>query len=505
MPGTRITSKQVEIYMRSRKQGSTQELAAAKAGISKSTGSLIDRNKRQGKRNGIRTWQTRKGPFDGIWEAGVVPKLQQGIYQATFLLRELQKQYPDQFADSTLRSLQRKIAEWRALHGPDKEVMFLQVHEPGALGVSDFTHPKDIQITIKGVLFEHIFYHFRLPYSGFNYMQVFAGSGEPFTAFAQGLQEALHAAGGVPTAHRTDSLSAAFKNLSATALDDATERYHAFAEHYGMEAKRINPGKGHENGTIESSHRHIKERVDQCLIMRGSIDFDSLESYRLFIQDVTLQHNRHNVKNLEIERTALKALPETKATDYTEAVAIVSSTSTIDVARVTYSVPSRLIGTRLHVKIYHDKLECYLGSIQAVVLKRQCKPVRGKRARVIDYKHVIGSLVKKPGAFRSCRFRDDLLPNDDYRFIWEYANRTMPLRDSGKFIVGLLNLAATQDCENNLAIAVMQIIRSEKPLKLADLQNQFNHQKIVLPDISVPQHSLSAYNRFIPSFQGSSL
>ena len=501
MPGKRITKKQMAIYMDNRASGKTQSIAAAKAGISERSGRYIETGKRGLKSRIDRAWRTRKDPFAQVWEVDAVPMLQQGAYEASFILEQLQKKYPDQFPCSVLRTLQRKVKKWRALYGPDKEVMFEQKYEPGQLGVSDFTHPKKIKITIKGESLTHIFYHFRLPYSGLNYMQVFRGSGEPFTAFSQGLQEALCFIGGVPEVHRTDSLSASFKNLNSEAESDITERYKAFVEYYGMQAKHINPGKGHENGTIESSHRHIKNRIEQCLNIRGSNDFESFDDYRFFIQDVARKHNQHNAKKIEIELAALKPLPVDKAIEYTQTIAVVSSTSTIDVSRVTYTVPSRLIGERLHVRIYHDKLECYLGSHQAIVLERQHKPMRNKRSRVINYRHVIGSLVKKPGAFRSCKYRDDLLPDANYRSIWDHANRTMDTKTSCKFIVGLLHIAATQNCESELAEEVIKLIADAKPLRLAELQDRFNDRKITAPALLVLQHQLSDYNQLIPQFQ----
>ena len=272
MPGKRITVQQAEIYMQNRNDGSSQELAAAKAGISLRSGRRIEDNagaidKKE------RSWKTREDVFEAVWETEVVPMLKQGVFQATFILRQLQDKYPERFFDWMVRTLQRRMRVWKALFGEDKEVMFRQMHEPGKLGVSDFTRPKDIKISIKGELLDHIFYHFRLPYSGFSYMTVFKGSGESFTAFAQGLQEALHYIGGVPETHRTDSLSAAFKNKDKEAVGDLTERYKALSEHYGMRATRINPGKGHENGAIESPHGHIKNTIRQSLIVRGSMSF----------------------------------------------------------------------------------------------------------------------------------------------------------------------------------------------------------------------------------------
>jgi len=502
MPRSRITDKQIEIYMSSRKNGNTQVLSSAKAGICERSGRNIESGNKPRCAKGNRKWRTRKDPFSSVWESEIVPLLKQGIFEATFVLSELQKKRPEQFPDAQLRTLQRKVKQWRILYGPDKEVMFRQMHEPGKLGISDFTHLKNVIVTINGEHFEHILYHFRLPYSGFNYVQVFRGSGEPFDAFAQGLQEALHHIGGAPKQHRTDSLSASFKNLNQNAKDDVTERYKAFAEHYGMEICRINPGKSHENGAVESSHTHVKARIEQTLIVRGSNDFDSFESYRTFIQEVTHQHNIRNAKNVEIERAALQPLPSTKTIEYTELTAIVSCTSTIEVRRVTYSVPSRLIGSRLNVRLYNDKLECYVGSALVITLEREAVPARGRRAHKINYRHVVKSLIKKPGAFRGYQLRDALLPNDNYRQIWAYVDRTMRDKDACKFMVGLLHLAALHDCETQLADTVLALIQEGKELKFNELQNKFNKNVVAIPQYDVSQHTLRTYNELIPNYRG---
>jgi hypothetical protein len=497
-----IPLKQKDIYMENRKENTTQVISAAKAGISERTGRRIDHNEHQPQKGKWRNWKTRKDPFSEVWNKSVKPLLEQGVYEATFVLEELQKQYPGKYPDSTLRSLQRKIKQWRAISGKAKGVMFMQEHNPGELGISDFTHPKKIQVTINGDPFEHIFYHFRLPYSGFNYMQVFMGSGESFTALAQGLQEALLYLGGAPKMHRTDSLSASFKNLNKDAKEDVTERYKAFVEHYNMQAARINPGEGHENGAIESSHRHIKNRIEQSLIVRGCADFASFELYREFIGEVTKQHNQQFSKFVEAERGCLQPLPTTKATDYTEIVAVVSCTSTIDVKRVTYSVPSRLIGERLHIRFYNDKLECYLGGTHVITLVRGCKLANKQRSQIIDYRHFIESLVRKPGAFRSSKLRNSILPNEDYRRIWEHVDRNMNSAEASKFIVGVLHLAATHNCESELAITIIDLIDNNQPLKLSVLQNKFNKHKPQLVSVNISQHRLDAYNELIPNYQG---
>ena len=502
MPGQRITKKQVNIYMQKRKDGLTQMVAAAKAGISEHSGRNIDHNEHCSQKTGRSPWRTRKDAFEKVWDSDIAPMLKKGLYEATFVLNELQKKYPGEFHSSLLRTLQRRIKLWKAVQGPNKEVMFLQIHEPGQLGVSDFTHPKDITVTINGEPFEHIFYHFRLPYSGFNYAQVFAGSGESFNALAQGLSEALYYIGGAPKTHRTDSLSASFKNINKDAKDDITERYQSLIQGYGMEATRINPGKGHENGTIESSHRHMKDRIRQSLILRENNEFESLQDYRSFIQAVVKEHNKHTVKNFEIEQKALQALPPTLPIGYTETVAVVHCTSTIDVKRVTYTVPSRLIGERLHIRIYENRLECYVGINHVITLYRTIFPVRRKRGRVINYVHIVDSLIKKPGAFRSCKFRDDLLPSDNYRKIWEYINHTMPPKEADKFMVGILHLAATERCQNDLESLIVKTIQEGKHVRLSELRDKFVQQKPIPINVNVSQHILGDYNLLIPNFDG---
>ena len=141
-----------------------------------------------------------------------------------------------------MRTLERRIRAWRAEFGPDKDVIFPPEQGSGALGISDFTRMRNVGITIKRRPFDHRLYHFRLPWSGFVYATVVEG-GESFTAFSQELQGALQTLGGAPAENRTDSLSAAFRNLTKDQRKDMTRRYEEFCAHYGMEASRNNRGR----------------------------------------------------------------------------------------------------------------------------------------------------------------------------------------------------------------------------------------------------------------------
>ena len=259
----KITVSEKEYYMDIRGKGETQVSSAKRSGISERTGRRIENQILSTTTNNVRKKRTRDDPFSSVWDQDIVPLLELSCdLKPIVILEELQEKYPGQYPNSSLRTLQRRVKEWKSLYGDDKDVIFRQTHLPGALGISDFTELNDIKITIKGVLLCHRYYHFRLVFSGWSYVKVILG-GESFTALAEGLQSALHAAGGSPLAHRTDSLSAAYKNQLEE--DDLTENYGNFCKHYNMVATRNNKGVSHENGAIESSHGHLKRRVRQAV------------------------------------------------------------------------------------------------------------------------------------------------------------------------------------------------------------------------------------------------
>jgi transposase InsO family protein len=271
------------------------------------------------------------------------------------VFQELCRRHPELGAGAR-RTLERRIRGWRAVNGPDREVIFRQEHPPGRMGLSDFTEVADLGITIAGQILDCRLYHFRLPFSGFEHAHVVLG-GESFVALAEGLQNALWALGGAPEQHRSDSLSAAFRNLDADAKEDLTRRYEALCAHYGMTPTRNNPGVSHENGSIESAHGHLKKTLADALLLRASRDFDDLPAWRGFVDEIVGRGNVRNAKRIDQERTALKELPVRKTADYEEVNVDVTSSSAFTLRKVFYSVPSRLIGHRLRVRLFDDRLE----------------------------------------------------------------------------------------------------------------------------------------------------
>ncbi|MGY4601457.1 hypothetical protein ACVWXL_009203 [Bradyrhizobium sp. GM22.5] len=252
------------------------EAAAAKAGFSKASAYRIEDDLRLPSQKKVPRGRRRLDPLVPYWDAEIIPilKAAPGI-RVIGVLDELRRRHPD-LNPNIRRTLERRINAWRALNGPEQDVIFRQEHEPGRLGLSDFTDTSALGIAIAGEALDHRLYHFRLAFSGFEHAHVVLG-GESFVALAEGLQNALWALGGVPREHRSDSLSAAFRNLATDAREDLTQRYAALMGHYGMAPTRNNAGIAHENGSIESAHGHLKRALEDALLLRGTRDFANLD------------------------------------------------------------------------------------------------------------------------------------------------------------------------------------------------------------------------------------
>jgi hypothetical protein len=483
--------------MNGRKIGLTQVDAASIAEFSQRTAQRIEAGEHQPKR-GQKRERTKPDPLKGIWEDELEPMLQQQPRLKPMTLFEyLQQKYPGQYPN-VLRTLQRRVAHWRVLHGASPEVMFELRHEPGGMGFSDFTELKGIEITINGKPFEHLIYHYRLGYSGWQYAQIIQG-GESFVALSEGLQNALSACGGVPKQHRTDSLSAAYRNSGGKG-QAVTQLYDQLCVHYRMQPTRNNRGIAHENGSIESPHGHLKNRIEQALLLRGSFDFASVSEYQAAIDAAVAGLNVQCQEKFEAEKPFLQPLPKYRVADYEVVSAKVSSRSTIEVRSILYSVPSRLIGRTLELHLYHDRIIGYWGQ-QVVVELPRVRPTdpTKRRARCINYRHVIEGLRRKPRAFLYCTWQQDLLPNDHYRELWGQLKAQFDLDSAAVLMVEALYIAATQDKEARVA-DYLEAQLSAQSLTLMRLQQHFQLlSPAPLPSLQVTQHELSTYDQLLPT------
>ena len=493
MPGKRITRHQESLYMSKRQLGQSQETAAAKAAISVRSGRRIEKGERQSI-PGERHWRTREDPFETIWKKELVPLLEQEAQLTGLTLWEyLEDEHAGQFPYSVLRTLQRRVKHWKATQGPAKVVIFRQSVPAGQQGLSDFSHPAT-EITIQGEVFTHLLYQFRFAYSGWRYVQIILG-GESYSALADGLQSALSLAGGSPVEHRTDSLSAAFNN--SVEEQKLTQSYDALCAHYNLKATRNNRGVSHENGAIECAHGSFKRRLDQALKLRGSTDFAAIKDYQAFLDKVTERLNKRCQSRFKDEQLALQALPGERFMDYSELSLKVTRSSTLEVKRVLYTVPSRMIGENVRVHVYHDRLAFFIGQTLTNTLARVYPKAGQERGRCIDYRHIIHSLSAKPQAFRFLQFRDELLPTETYRKLWQHCDQQFESRDACKWIVGVLRIAMDHDCEERLGNELLASIDNNKPLpNLKALQERYLGYKPV-PTIPARQQDLQSYDHLL--------
>jgi hypothetical protein len=497
MPGKLIQTYQVRVYMNARELGLTQAEAAYVAQFSERSGQRIESGDYQPNRGKVREWRTSADPLAEVWESELEPMLRaQPKLKPMTLFEYLQTKYPGQYPQ-VLRTLQRRVAAWKALHGPVPEVMFELRHEPGMLGFSDFTELKGIEITLNGQPFEHLIYHYRLGYSGWQYAQIIQG-GESFIALAEGLQNALFACGGAPKQHRTDSLSAAYRNLGGGRHKPLTRLYDDLCHHYRMQPTRNNTSIAHENGSIESPHGHLKNRIEQALLLRGSCDFSSMAEYQAVINQSVERLNAQHVEKIETEKAYLQPLPQGRVADYEILTARVSCHSTIDVRCVLYTVPAQLIGAQLELHLYHDRIVGYWHRQQVVELPRIRVSGKGKRrARCINYRHVAEGLRRKPRAFLYCTWQEDLLPNEQWQQVWQQMKTQVELDQAAVLMVESLYIAASQENEAQV-VQYLSAQLGTSSLTLSGLQQRFGLLKpINLPILHPPQPNLTSYDQLL--------
>jgi len=434
--GVMKTDGEVRIMFRERAQGKTQEQAAARAGMSVRTARTYERRGTLPSQvMQPRRYRTRPNPFADDWPWVERQLSRDPALQATTLFALLCERRPEFYRPAQVRTLQRQIAAWRAQHGPAREVFFAQVHQPGIVAQSDFTHMTDLGVTLGGIPFPHLLFHLVLVYS--NVEAVHLVLSESFEALAEGIEVCLWQIGGVPRQHRTDHLSAAMRRLDGAGRSQATARYAALMAHYGMEPTTNSLGAAHENGDVEQAHFRFKQAVDQALRVRGSREFPDRPTYARFLQDLVRQRNLTRQVRFAEEQPHLRPLPRAPLDLCREVRVPVSRGSTIQVLRNTYSVPSRLIGVRVLVRVRAETLEVYQGTTHLLTIPR----LLGERQHRIDYRHISASLVRKPGAFAQYRYRDDLFPTLTFRQAYDALGQAVPHRADRDY-VRLLHLAA---------------------------------------------------------------
>lgn len=451
-----ITDQQVRRLMKLN-QRECLSVAAVKSGMSENTARKYLRHRKlPGQMKQERAGRTREDPFEEDW-IGVKLKLEvnPGL-EAKTLFEWLQQTYPERYGDGQLRTLQRRIKQWRALEGPAKEVFFDQHHKPGELCESDFTHMSGLGITINGSPFSHLIYHFVLTYSNWETGTICFS--ESFESLSAGLQNALWELGGVPVMHRTDKLSAAVQNLDKPGQDEFTRRYRALLRHYGLSGQKIQTGKANENGDVEQRHHRLKRAVEQALLLRCSRDFANRDEYELFLRKVFKQLNAGRRQRFDEELNVIRLLPAKRLGDYTPYTVAVRSNSTIRIKKNVYSVHSRLIGEQVTVRLYADHIELWYAQRKVEKIPR----LRGEGNHHIQYRHIIDWLVRKPGAFENYRYRDDLFPTSRFKMAYDYLKEHNQGRAAKEYLK-ILDLAA-KESESGVDDALRWLMDQDQPI-----------------------------------------
>lgn len=434
------------------------------------------------------TWRTRQDPFDSVWgNVCSMLSLNYGLYGKT-IFHYLQRKYPGQFADGQLRTLQRKIKIWRATEGPGREVFFPQEHYPGALGASDFTSMNKLGITIAGVQFDHLFYHFVLTYSNWETGTICFS--ENFESLSEGIQNALWELGGVPKEHLTDRLSTAV-NKSGNP-EKFTDRYSALLRHYKLDGRRTNPASPNENGDVEQSNNRFKEAVDQSLMLRGSRDFSTREEYALFLRELLDQLNSGRRKRFEEELKKLGRLPMKRLESCNRLDKIkVRGSSTIRVNHNTYSVNSRLIDEHVNIRLYVEHLEVWYGQKKVETIPR----LLGENKHYINYRHVIDSLVRKPGAFANYKWRADMFPTIRFRMAYDSLMEAHATSVAAKNYLKILKLAARKS-ESAVDGALRIMIDAGTKIEFETVEDLYESVMTMpsVKDVTIPRPNLIQYD-----------
>jgi len=436
------------------------------------------------------TWRTRKDLFKDAWPAiKVMLEINAGL-EAKTLFEDLQRRHPGRFADGQLRTLQRRIKIWRASEGPPKEVFFTQVHTPGQLGQSDFTSMNKLGITIGGRPFDHLIYHFVLTYSNWETGTICFS--ESFESLSQGLQNALWKLGGVPENHRTDCLTTAVQKTSHP--DVFTRRYQDLLDHYSLTGSKTNPNSPHENGDVEQRHHRFKRAVDQSLLLRNSRDFADRHEYERFLRRLFKQLNAGRKERFLEEQAALHRLPKHRIDACKTITTTVGPSSTIRVNHNVYSVDSRLIGERIKVRLFMDHLEIWYGQKRVDLLPR----LRGEGKHKINYRHIIDSLVRKPGAFDNYRYRNELFPTSRFRIAYDELKKRHSQLQATRQYLNILYLAAK---ESEAAVDAVLRVMIDKDIAISDEQVealvQSSEPVPVVTEVLIPAVDLTCYDQLL--------
>jgi hypothetical protein len=460
------TDAQVRQIMKERAEGKTQQQAAVKANVkSRKTVWRYERLARlPSELKRPRTWRTRRDPFAEEWPQLEAMLAASPELEAKALFEWLSMQHPGKYKAGQVRTLQRRVAAWRTLHGGQVATLE-QVHRPGEVMQTDGTWLNELKVTIQGEPFKHLLIHCVLPYSNWEWGCI--AQSESLLALREGVQRTLHKLGYVPRYHQTDNSTAATYLLRRRQTEgeeaQGEERtyhplYHELLAYYGMEPRRTHVASPNENGDVEASNGGLKRSLKQHLLLRGSRDFATVDAYEQFVADVIQRRNQGRQRQLAEEIAVMRRITQPPLAAYREWRVTVSPGSLIRIQTHTYSVPTSLIGRQVLVRQYEWHLEVYA----AQQLVQKMPRLTGRFQHHINYRHLVDTLLRKPGGFRDYRYQHLLFPQPVFRRCWDQLTQWHSGRTADLVYLRVLKLAATEmECE--VAAALTLLLEQDQP------------------------------------------
>ena len=491
------TDAQVRLLMKERNKGKTQEQAAVKANLrSRKTVAKYEKSgKLPSEIQEPRDYRTRPDAFSAVWDEVAAMLDNAPSLEAQTLFEWLLEKYPGEYQENQIRTFQRRIRHWRGLH-QDQLLSLDQVRIPGEMLQTDGTCMNELQITIQGEPFDHLLIHSVLPYSNWGWGRI--AQSESLLSIRLGLQSALIKLGHIPTYHQTDNSTAATHNLGAKAREKSlaergyNEEYLQLLAHYGLEARTTHVHSPNENGDVESSNGKLKVAINQHLLLRGSRDFESLEDYEAFLHSIMDKRNAGRTPKLAEELALMKPLDAKPWPLMREKQIKVGNNGILRVGGNGYSVPSSLKGRRVRVRIYEWQIEVWYANKLVERLPR----IPGMNRYHVNYRHVIGSLLRKPGGFRHYRHRDDMFPQTPFRLAWEALNKHFSPRKADLAYLRILKLAADGQ-ESDVATALKLLLETQKNWDDQSVKELIHPTLQSAPAMVAQAVELSAYDRLL--------
>lgn len=439
-----------------------------------------------------RTWRTRRDPLAAIWPQAQRMLEETPELEAKMLFEHLvaAEATPGTAAGRALRTFQRRVSQWRRRHGPPKEVCFAQVHEPGRIMQFDWTPANELAVTIGRRPYPHQLAHAVLPYSDWQW--ALPCKSESVLSLKLGAQEAYWQLGGVTAELQTDQSSTATHQLRRGSPERGLNKeYREMCAHLGVEPRTIAVRCPNQNGDVEAAQGHLKRRIKQHLLLRGSRDFAHADEYAAFVAKVCTGVNALRHQKVAQEVARLRPLPPTRFPEAEELSVRISCFSTARVKNCAYSVPSRLIGAIVEARVTEAEVSFHYSGELVVRYPRSLS-----QEPRIDYRHVIDSLVRKPGAFARYLYREELFPRPVFRQAYDRLCAADQGKANGRYL-RLLQVSA-EFGEDRVADLLGRCLRHAE-LPLADFIEAALREppRERLPQLEAFTPDLSGYDRLL--------